>query len=339
MSIVLNYAKNIPYNISGSGTSNYMPKWNSLKGLTSGIIYDNNTYIGISTTNPQYLLDVNGTGNFSQNLLINSIPVSVSGHSHTSSNITNFNSSVSGLIPIQSLIAGTGISISISGTSFTVNATNTGSSGGGSLSNIIEDLSPQLGGNLDLNNYSITGSAFQTTSSGTIIGQSGWIYQKGQNIFSNGSFGIHIGDAQFSNYLLRTTSTDATWNTLLNNGQSGILLASNRTFQFSVNIVARRTDAQDNAAYKLEGLLYNDGYGCAIIGNPIKTVYGESDTSWDARVRIADSGNSNYLFVEGSGANSKTINWLAKVDLLEVGGNISSYTESNVLNISRKLIP
>jgi hypothetical protein len=39
-----------------------------------------------------------GTGNFN-NLTVNSIDVSVSGHTHVSSNITDFNSSVSGLLP------------------------------------------------------------------------------------------------------------------------------------------------------------------------------------------------------------------------------------------------
>ncbi len=54
---------------------------------------------GIGTSSPSYKLDVVGTGNFSQNLLVNGISVSVSGHTHTSSSITNFNSSVSGLLP------------------------------------------------------------------------------------------------------------------------------------------------------------------------------------------------------------------------------------------------
>lgn len=38
------------------------------------------------------------SGNFSVGLRVNSIDVSVSGHTHTSSDITNFNNSVSGLV-------------------------------------------------------------------------------------------------------------------------------------------------------------------------------------------------------------------------------------------------
>jgi len=39
------------------------------------------------------------SGNFTQRLLVNGTGVSVSGHTHTSSNIIDFNSSVSGLLP------------------------------------------------------------------------------------------------------------------------------------------------------------------------------------------------------------------------------------------------
>lgn len=45
------------------------------------------------------------------------------GHSHTSSDITDFNSSVSGLLPITDIIAGTGISISSANKVFTINST------------------------------------------------------------------------------------------------------------------------------------------------------------------------------------------------------------------------
>jgi hypothetical protein len=50
--------------------------------------------IGISD-----VLNISGSGNFASGLFVNNVPVSVSGHTHTASNITDFNSSVSGLLP------------------------------------------------------------------------------------------------------------------------------------------------------------------------------------------------------------------------------------------------
>ena len=61
------------------------------------ITHDGN--VGILTSNPTHQLNVVGTGNFSQGLLINGSGVSITGHTHTISNISNFNSGVSGLLP------------------------------------------------------------------------------------------------------------------------------------------------------------------------------------------------------------------------------------------------
>jgi hypothetical protein len=51
-----------------------------------------------------------GSGNFNY-LNVSNTPVSLNGHTHTSSNITDFNSSVSGLLGVKSLVQGTGIGI------------------------------------------------------------------------------------------------------------------------------------------------------------------------------------------------------------------------------------
>lgn len=86
--------------------------------------------VGIGTTTPISKLDVVGgisatSGNFTNNLQVNNVNVSVSGHSHTVSDITNFNSSVSGLLPITNIIAGNGINVAISGTTATITSDDT----------------------------------------------------------------------------------------------------------------------------------------------------------------------------------------------------------------------
>jgi hypothetical protein len=54
----------------GSGSINYLSKWDSSNTLTSGIIYDDGQNIGIGLSSPQYRLDVAGTGRF-DGLIIN----------------------------------------------------------------------------------------------------------------------------------------------------------------------------------------------------------------------------------------------------------------------------
>jgi len=48
--------------LDGSGTANYVSKWSDSDTLTSSLIYDNGTNVGIGTTNPgSYKLNVNGS--------------------------------------------------------------------------------------------------------------------------------------------------------------------------------------------------------------------------------------------------------------------------------------
>ncbi|NDD84473.1 hypothetical protein EBZ38_09425, partial [bacterium] len=72
------------------------------------------------------------SGNFTQTLQINGTGVSISGHTHTSSNITDFNTSVSGLLPVKNIVAGNNITISSASGIYTINSTASG--GGGSSS-------------------------------------------------------------------------------------------------------------------------------------------------------------------------------------------------------------
>lgn len=64
------------------------------------------------------------TGNFTGNLQVNGTDVSLVGHTHTASAITNFNSAVSGLFPITSIVSGTGILVSSNQTSRTINVSS-----------------------------------------------------------------------------------------------------------------------------------------------------------------------------------------------------------------------
>ena len=110
--------------------------WNSLPYFNGG-----------ATIDPEDIEDILGDGflvagtgiNINYNDLANSLTISTSGvslqgHNHTSSDITDFTSAVSGLLPITDIDGGSYIDISQSGTTFTVSATGLQPSGDYSVS-------------------------------------------------------------------------------------------------------------------------------------------------------------------------------------------------------------
>ena len=81
--------------------------------------------VGIGTGVPSFKLHVVGTGNFTQNVLVNGTGVSISGHTHTASSITDFNEAVDDRIGSGLFVAGTGINLNYNdgSNSFTVSVT------------------------------------------------------------------------------------------------------------------------------------------------------------------------------------------------------------------------
>lgn len=91
-------------------------------------------------------------GNDTSSLTIDVTGVALSGHTHTSSNITDFNSSVSGLLPITDLTEGTGIGITNVGTDFTISVT-------GIPSSLVSDFSTAVSNIVDTTLAAGTGIA------------------------------------------------------------------------------------------------------------------------------------------------------------------------------------
>lgn len=118
-----------------------------------------NGNVGIGTNSPSYLLDVAGTGNFSSNLLVNGTGVSLSGHTHGYADIADFNTGVSGLLPVKNIIAGSNISISSNNGAFTINASISGSGGASDT--------------LYIGNGSSTAITYPSTSPLNIVGSGG----------------------------------------------------------------------------------------------------------------------------------------------------------------------
>jgi hypothetical protein len=100
--------------VTGTGVASHIAYWNSSSGIVadSGQLYwdASNNRLGLGTASPSYALDVVGTGNFSQNLLVNGTVVSVSGHTHIVNDITDFSTGVADEVS-TTLSAGTGINL------------------------------------------------------------------------------------------------------------------------------------------------------------------------------------------------------------------------------------
>ncbi|NBX98199.1 hypothetical protein EBQ81_05055, partial [bacterium] len=100
---------------------------------------------------------------------------SLVGHTHTSDNITNFNSSVSGLLPVKSINAGSGIGIVSSSGDFTVSVTGTFGLTGEQVDDRVKDLlvpgayiNLNYNDNLDSLTISVTG--LQPSGNYSVVG-------------------------------------------------------------------------------------------------------------------------------------------------------------------------
>jgi hypothetical protein len=218
-------------------------------------------------------------------------------------------------------------------------------------SNFAITETPDTEVNIDLSSSINTQGITATT--GLIVGVSGLHHQSGTIVHSTeAAWGDFPGNAQNSINLLTGRTTNATFTSLeMNNGMySGVKLPSNKTFMADVNIVGRRTNTgataggRQHAAYQIKACIVNDAFGTALVGSASKTVIAESNSAWDVQLAFAgaQSGQTDYLLVQCKGAASTNVNWVAKVDLLEVGGlnETSAYREANILsNMSPEIIP
>ncbi|MCZ2338180.1 MAG: hypothetical protein LC127_08250, partial [Chitinophagales bacterium] len=57
--------------IGGAGSANFITKWSGTTGITSSMIFDNGSFVGVNTsTNGGYLFDVNGTAKISSSTVL-----------------------------------------------------------------------------------------------------------------------------------------------------------------------------------------------------------------------------------------------------------------------------
>ncbi len=150
--------------------------------------------------------------------------------------------------------------------------------------------------------------------------------QIGKFAFTSASGFASNGDAQTGKMVLRIQTTNATPTALTSNGSAAgttnqVILPNDSTYAFTILVVARRTDADnESAGYKFEGVVDRNGNAAStsIVGSVTKTVLAEDTAAWDVEV-TADTTNGG-LKVECTGEAAKTIRWVATCWTSEVTG-------------------
>lgn len=142
----------------------------------------------------------------------------------------------------------------------------------------------------------------------------------GMHAQASGAFSA-AGDAQTAVLTVRRQTTDGTANTslLTDNSAGRLVIPNDTTWAFSVLVVARRTDADnESAAYKFEGCIDNNANTVALVGAVTKTVLAEDTAAWECDASADNTNKALALQVTGEAA--KTINWVGRVTLVQVTG-------------------
>jgi len=160
-----------------------------------------------------------------------------------------------------------------------------------------QDTTPQLGGDLDLNSSDITGTGNITID--------GIVTQGTTNYYTK-------------QYVLHGITTSAAETEILTvTNSSRVPVNTNTTLFYEISVVARRTDATgESASWHLKGCVDNFSGTVADVGSVYEIAVAQDDLAWVVDVRADNTNNSINVYV--TGAASKTVRWTAIVKATEV---------------------
>ena len=169
--------------------------------------------------------------------------------------------------------------------------------------------------------YYTTALGYDNTTSGAFghaIGYQAVSDVKGKGAYASGAFSAD-GDAQTGLFTLRSDTTDATAEAMTtDNSAAGtndqIVVPSNAAFAFHGTIVAKQSGSANAAAWKVEGLIVNNG-GTTTLTNSATTVI-DNTPSWGMALSADDTNDA--LAITVTGAASTNIRWVATIHTSEV---------------------
>ena len=157
---------------------------------------------------------------------------------------------------------------------------------------------------------------FKTIITGVQIDKSVDIIQGNtHSIQAKDSTGAYVA----KNYLLWGTTTNAVEQEIFVGGVTNarISVGTNTTINYSVQVVARRTDATgESAAWELKAVGDSFSGTVADVGNVYEVVVARDDATWAVDARADNTNNAIGIFV--TGAAGKTIRWVAEIETSEI---------------------
>lgn len=206
------------------------------------------------------------------------------------------------------------------GTDNEIESTGTSSFIGGGYNNTASGTMAVVSGG-EINNAS---GNYSTITGGTNANA----YLFGQQSYSSGI--KSAGRAQISEIIAGKITTDATETELFLDGSSEqAVLPASRTWKFTIDLCARQTAGTsgtvgDSAFWTIVGSIKRDASNNTALvgtpqgsGTPASTDRDADAATWSVAVTADDTNES--LKITGTGEANKTICWVAKVSLVEVG--------------------
>jgi hypothetical protein len=170
----------------------------------------------------------------------------------------------------------------------------------GSINNVVEDTTPQLGGDLDGNSKAVTGVKRLEIVDSAHTGSS--------LDLSNGA----VSGGVQKTYVLSGSTTNNTQTEIFVGAQASTRMAisANNVWMFDVDIIAINSGNNEQAGWKYSGMIHNVAGTTSLTSN-LGEIEVDPQTNWSVAVE-ADNTN-DALVIKVTGENSKTIKWAAFV--------------------------
>lgn len=129
------------------------------------------------------------------------------------------------------------------------------------------------------------------------------------------------GDAQTGIFVLKTATTDATPKALSSDTNSAgqgnqVNVPDNGAFTFHGTIIAKQSASANAAAWKVEGLVVNNGGTITLTNSAITTI--SNTPAWGLALSADNTGSNKAMAITVTGAASTNIRWVSTIHTSEV---------------------